>query len=59
MKRTNARRCTSRTPRSHSYEMVAHEGATGNFVTNHPWMSFFIILAGISTVGAVLGANRG
>lgn len=30
----------------------------GGFVTQHPWMTFFIVLAGISTVGAILGANR-
>lgn len=34
------------------------DGATGGFVSNHPWLTFFIVLAGISTVGAILGANR-
>ena len=38
--------------------MAREEGATGGFVRQHPWMTFFVVLAGISTVGAVLGANR-
>jgi len=39
---------------------VAHDKTVveGGFVTQHPWMTFFIVLAGISTVGAILGANR-
>lgn len=28
------------------------------WVSAHPWMTFFIVIATVSTAGAVLGANR-
>ena len=31
--------------------------AESSFVHEHPFLTFFIVLAGISTVGAVLGAR--
>lgn len=53
-KKSRARRNSITPYRSNPIGLYgAEDGTTGGFVQNHPWMTFFIVLTGLSAVVSI------